>query len=596
MKETVASEQEPAPPPPDPMGAESDLFAGSVLGRSQIVWGEHCSECDYPRCYSTCSFYSPRPDLNCRRFVGGIETERTPAGAPLMRIRFKKWGKLEGKGPAHLWPVQGAARRQARDEWVSKALGIVPTQAARQSLSARWNRRKEQPPARAAQAPEAFVVEGWTRDGSTRRFTLTFLQSEPRRAQHQVPFELGPKYSRLEVPAAKIGAMVDLKQPWLVQIEPIGEAEGIDVVLGLADFVALAPRPQAVSSEAPALPLVKVLVWDLDETLWSGILAEDGVEGVKLKPEAVALVKALDERGVLQSVASKNDAKEALAALKQFGLDQYFLHPQINWGPKSTSAARIAEVLSLGLDTFAFIDDSPFERGEVQATHPALRVFPETAAGELAAHPWFDHPVTPESGKRRLLYLAEAQRTAEFEAASGDYLAFLRSSQLVLEVAPLGTAEAERIFELSQRTNQLNFTGAKFSRDDVEGMLKPDPARRRLTLRCRDRFGDYGLIGFADLQLDTAELVSFFMSCRVQRKKVEHAFFQHAAGLLAGKPELRVRFRSTPRNGASVAMLTELGFAQGAPGQDGLLHWRRGLDQPFPDSDVVALSATGSTP
>src|SRR6202021_159966 len=102
---------------------------------------------------------------------------------------------------------------------------------------------------------------------------------------------------------------------------------------------------------------------------------------------------------------------------------------------------------------------------------------------------------------RRALYRAEAKRNQEAAVAEGDYLGFLRGSELVLSIAPLGAADAERVFELSQRTNQLNFTGAKLTRGAVADMIRADPARTRLTLRCADRFGDYGLIGFADLDL-----------------------------------------------------------------------------------------------
>ena len=579
VRETVTSEfSRTQIQPPAGMAAMS-AFAESVVARSQIVWGEHCSECDYPRCYTSCSFYDPRPDLHCRRFVAGLEAARSPDGADLTRIRFRRWGKLEGKGPASLRPVAVVARREAADRRIGGALAAVPAPfALKRNLAWRWNTRKARSEPGTALAADAFVVEGWSNDGMSRRFTLTFLQDHSQRAVFQAPFELTPAYGRLEVPLATIAREIDLSQPYLVQIEPVGEAEGIDIVLGLADFVALAAR-----AEPPISPLVKVLVWDLDETLWTGVLAEDGVEGVTPRPEAVAAVKALDAAGVLQSIASKNDEAEALAALERFGLADYFLHPQIGWAPKSQSVARIAQALDLGLDGFVFVDDQPFERAEVAAGCPGVRTLAETAVAGLANHPWFDHPVTPESRGRRSLYQAEALRGQVQATAGGDYGAFLRASDLVLELAELGPAEAERVFELSQRTNQLNFTGAKFSRDEVGAKLSKGGDVRRLTLRCRDRFGDYGLIGFAELDLAGGELAQFFMSCRVQRKRVEHAFFEACAAMLQGRGHdaLRVAFKATARNGAAVRMLEDLGFHEGASG------WSRSLDAAFPESDVV---------
>ena len=232
------------------------------------------------------------------------------------------------------------------------------------------------------------------------------------------------------------------------------------------------------------------------------------------------------------------------------------------------------------------MDDQPFERAEVSTAHPAVRTLDHLQVGDLVSHPWFDHPATPEAARRRSLYQAEAARGRAAEASGGDYLAFLRASELTLEVRALDAADVARVHELSQRTNQLNFTGAKFSRAEVEAMAAPDPRHARLTLRCADAWGDYGLIGFADLDLASGELAGFFMSCRVQRKRVENAAFAHLAGRLAARGHARfaVRFRATERNGASVRLLEELGFTHAGEG------WTRPLEAPFKDHDIVRLA------
>ncbi len=596
MKETVAGEYAASAAPP-PEGMAERLDGRSLLARSQIVWGEHCSECAYPGCYAACAFYDPRPDLNCRRFVAGIED----GGAGLMRIRFRKWGKLEGRGPARLRPYAEAARREVRDASLARGLAgaTLPFQLKR-SAAWRLNQGKAQAAGRApGLAVDAFVLEGWSNDGRTNAFTVTFLQAgaihgEAGAAEGgtwQAHLRLGPGYARHVLPIAPIAAAIRLDRPYLLQVEPVGEAEGIDVTLALADFVAFrdpaSAAPPAVAAAPPRSDiLAKVLVWDLDETLWTGTLAEDGPEGVTPRPEAVAALKALDGRGVLHSIASKNDADEALTALRRFGLDGYFLHPQVGWGPKSTSVAAIAAALDLGLDSFVFIDDQPFERAEVSAAHPRVRTLAHTEVGALAQHAWFDHPATPEAARRRSLYQAEAARGRAAEASGSDYLAFLRASRLVLDVRALDAADVARVHELSQRTNQLNFTGAKFTLAQVEAMASPDPDRTRLTLRCADAWGDYGLMGFAELDLEAGELTAFFMSCRVQRKRVEHAAFAHLAGLLAaaGHAEFVVRFHATERNGASVRLLEELGFTPAGRG------WTRPLGRAFAESDIVRLA------
>ena len=610
MRESVPGDHRPCDPAlPASARAAFSAFGAGLAARSQIVWAEHCSECAYPACYSSCAFYQPRPgDLHCRRFAAGIEP--VAGGRDLKRIRFRKWGKLEGCGPVRLTPIALSRRREQADAAVSALIGAVPAPwMIQRSLGWRWNRRKQAQalaasPRDAVRPDDLFVVECWSPGGRAHAFTLTFLEQGQGRGMFQTRFDASGEYARLETPASRIAASLDLSSSWLVQIEPVGDAEGVEVVFGVVDFVrpGRASARESVSLQAPAQsppvasgtsapPLAKVVVWDLDETLWTGTLAEDGLPGVTPRPEAVAAIRALDERGVLQSIASKNDHSEAMAALKAFGLDACFLHPQVGWGPKSRSVETIARSLDLGLDAFVFIDDQPFERAEVTAAHPAVRVLAHTAVEGLEQHPWFAHPVTAESRNRRASYQAEARRTAVFEASGGDYLGFLKSSAIHLDVRDLAAVDVTRVYELSQRTNQLNFTGAKLVREVVEAMAAPAPGCARLVLHCADAFGDYGLIGFADIDLEAGRLDAFFMSCRVQRKRVEHAFFAHACARLAarGHEVLDVRFRPTERNAASVAMLTDLGFERRDDPGSGETIWRRSTRAPFPDPDVVRL-------
>jgi FkbH-like protein len=561
-----------------------NAFRGRLLARSEIVWGEHCSECAHPVCYSTCAFYTPRADMNCRRFEAGFEPVAGAAG--VHRVRFRKWGKLEGRGPARLSPIDEALRLEARDAAAVRRLGALPAPyAVKRTLAWSWNQRKAAGMTRASAAADAFVVETWAR--AARPLTLTILNTGDHDGRlFQTQISTGPGYRLETIPIDRLSSAVDLAAPYLVQIEPVGDAEGVEVVFGVCDFVALKPEPDAASHK-PA----KLVVWDLDETLWRGTLAEDGVEGVTPRPEAVAAIRTLDERGVLQSIASKNDPREVDAALTAFGLADYFLHPQAHWSPKSGSIAAIAGALDLGLDSVVFIDDQPFERAEVQAAHPAVRTLPHTAVGAIAAHPWFDLPVTPESRRRRSLYREEARRSAAYESAGGDYLAFLRASDITLTIAPLEAEDVERVYELSQRTNQLNFNGTRFSRAEVEALMT-DPARTALVLRCTDRFGDYGLIGFATADLAAGRLLDFFMSCRVQRKRVEHAAFAWLAARMAeaGAGEIRAAFTPQPRNGAASALLDELGFGPLEAGER-----RRSVTAPIPEADVVRVQAPAFT-
>src|SRR5436309_16001842 len=117
---------------------------------------------------------------------------------------------------------------------------------------------------------------------------------------------------------------------------------------------------------------IKCVVWDLDNTVWDGILLEDST--VTLRPHVVEILKTLDARGILHSIASKNDHATALAKLKEFGLDEYFLYPQMNWNSKAANVQSIVTSINIGMDTVAFMDDDPFEREEIRHSLPEVLV------------------------------------------------------------------------------------------------------------------------------------------------------------------------------------------------------------------------------
>jgi FkbH-like protein len=577
-------------------------LASRVVNRSQIVWSEHCSECGFPLCYSRCEFYSPRADFHCRRFTAGIErVVNSPLGTNLVRIRFRKWGKLEGTGPVKLHKAAVANHGEPLDGWLAKTLNVAPLPfVVRRSLTGRWNRAKRWSAKLGGRlgGDTVFVIEAFANDAKQSFFTVTFLSASSAFTRvFQESFEVGGEYTRLIVPTASIATHVDLSQPFLVQIEPVRNAGGYDVTFGLCDFAEFEgnlPQPVSLTSVGvdvvPAIKRAKVLVWDLDDTLWQGTLAEHGLTGVTPRPAALDAIRELDARGVLHSIASKNNFDEAMAALRHFGIADYFVCPELGWHPKSDSLRQIAARLELNVDSFVFIDDEPFEQNEALAAHPKLRVLPHTAVEDLTTHPWFDLPVTPESRRRREMYRAEESRMKTFERARTDYLEFLRSCEIVLDLTPLSSADFERVHELSQRTNQLNFTGARLTRTQVAQLNEHATDRVCLTMRCTDRFGDYGLIGFAILELSSGYVTEFFMSCRVQRKRVEQAFFAYVAARFSarGHRSIHVRFRCTERNATAQVMLADLGFVIEDKLNDTATYCRD-VTLPFVDVDVVRL-------
>ena len=192
--------------------AKFAAFQDELAGRSQIVWAEHCSECAYPKCYETCAFYTPRSDLHCRRFEAGIEPVRTGGGS-LHRIRFRQWGKLEGRGNVAVAPLAQANARDRKDASIADALAAAPAPyVVKRKLAARWNVLKEAYAARTgALDADAFVVEALATDGLRHPLTLTLLNvGENGGRLFQTRFEAGPDYRRLTVPLREIEKHVDL--------------------------------------------------------------------------------------------------------------------------------------------------------------------------------------------------------------------------------------------------------------------------------------------------------------------------------------------------------------------------------------------------
>jgi FkbH-like protein len=273
---------------------------------------------------------------------------------------------------------------------------------------------------------------------------------------------------------------------------------------------------------------VKCVVWDLDDTLWEGILAEGGA--AELRPGVAELLKTLDQRGVLHSIASKNEATRARARLSELGVAHYFVISQISWQPKSSLVASIAKRLNIGLDTVVFIDDSPFERAEVTDAYPEVRCVDGQDLTDLADRPEFDVPVTAEAAARRHLY-QEAETRREYEESfEGPRSLFLASLDMKLTVRPATPQDLLRAAELTERTHQLNTTGLVFSAAQLaESMTRPDQIL--LVAALTDRFGDYGTVGVILLDANAAQwrIRLFLMSCRVMGRNIGGAMLAFLA-------------------------------------------------------------------
>jgi FkbH-like protein len=343
----------------------------------------------------------------------------------------------------------------------------------------------------------------------------------------------------------------------------------------------------------------KLLVLDLDNILWSGIVGDLGWENLRLGGHDYVgeafldfqrAIKALRNRGVLLAIASKNDESIALEALAKH--PEMLLRPadfaarRINWNDKAANIAELAEELNLGLQSVVFIDDSALERARVREALPEVYVpeWPDdktlfaSTLGELNC---FDSAhATAEDASRHAMYATETQRKHS-RASFSSLEEWMLSSQTVVRVEEFGDANCERVVQLLNKTNQMNLTTRRLSSQELQNWLQS--ANRRLwAFRVSDRFGDSGLTGILSLEIQPgfANVVDFVLSCRVMGRNVERVLLacaaQHSAAL--GLEELRAQYLPTAKNRPCLEFLISSGFAREA--NENLFTWS--LHQPYP--------------
>ena len=328
----------------------------------------------------------------------------------------------------------------------------------------------------------------------------------------------------------------------------------------------------------------KVLVLDLDNTLWGGVVGETGPMGITLgeSPDGDAFrayqvyAKGLAERGVVLAVCSKNnaeDAREPFVINPDMALTiDDFAAFEASWDPKPVAIKRIAEALNLGLDSFVFFDDNPAEREHVRQALPGVEVVdvPEDPSGYVRALEsglWFEAAqVTGEDRKRAAQYATERRRR-DTEQAFGSVDDYLKSLEMVGEVRELESpddADMARVVQLLGKTNQFNLTTRRHTQEQVCSMLA-EPGAVGLTLRLNDKFGDHGLVSVVlavpDEQ-DGLRIDTWLMSCRVIGRTAEHFMLDAllTRARQAGYARVTGEYIPTKKNQLVADLYDRLGF------------------------------------
>lgn len=310
--------------------------------------------------------------------------------------------------------------------------------------------------------------------------------------------------------------------------------------------------------------MIKCLVWDLDDTLWKGTLLEG--DKVVLRSNITAILKELQQRGVLNSIASRNDEQKALSVLKCLGVDQYFLTPRINYRDKPENLRLIARDLNLSINSLAFIDNDPFEREAVKFSCPSVKVLDAEIYQEILSMPEFNPGVhTDESRLRAQTYKIESIRRKAEREHNGTRLDFLNSCEMNLRFRDVQDSDFVRIAELSVRTNKFNSSGISYSMDHINELAR-DPKVRLMVAELKDRFGDYGKIGAMVLRISDSVccVESLMVSCRVDGRGVPSAMLIQAIDIAkrSGLCSVQADFTESRFNRRLGILYGMLGFTQ----------------------------------
>ncbi len=361
------------------------------------------------------------------------------------------------------------------------------------------------------------------------------------------------------------------ERSWFESKQPCSPAMLVELAREVAHLIAALKR-------APK----KVLALDLDNTLWGGVVAEDGLDGIELgdtSPRGEAFkafqkyIATLKQRGVLLAVCSKNDHAKAAEVFEK--------HPEMvlrmeeivsfkaNWEPKSDNLRQMASELNLGLDSFVFVDDNPAEIEIVRQFAPEVASIllgpdPSGYVAQLQDCRFFEpRSITAEDAERTGQYRSDAQRK-ELEGKAANMDSYLESLMMEATIAQFNSTDAPRLAQLINKSNQFNLTTRRRTEADVLDVMK-DPQRVAFSVRLKDRFGDHGLISIVigEKAGETMKIDTWLMSCRVLKRQVEETVLNELALLAAlrGCNRLEGIYLPTAKNEMVRDFYKRMGFA-----------------------------------
>ncbi|SDB96927.1 HAD-superfamily phosphatase, subfamily IIIC/FkbH-like domain-containing protein [Succiniclasticum ruminis] len=346
---------------------------------------------------------------------------------------------------------------------------------------------------------------------------------------------------------------------------------------GLAAIAGLIARYTSVIKGAKK----KCVAVDLDNTLWGGVIGEDGVSGIQLSnnkegarfKDTQRVLKKMKEQGVMLAILSKNNPEDVEPVFSHPDMvlqHEDFVAEVINWEPKTVNIRQLAADLNIGLDAFVFLDDNPVEREQMKAECPEVEVieFPKDTSQlpSVVAKAYEEYfltlEVTSEDTKKTAMYRSETKRKAEMHNAVSmeDFLKRLKMTMTIHFMKP---EEEKRVVQLINKTNQFNVTTKRYSQEEVHALVMGKDSDI-LTVHMADKYGDQGLVAVLIIKYArmVAEIDTFLMSCRVMGRKVEFEMMAQVKNLLQAKgiQTVKATYIRTEKNAPVENLYDKLGF------------------------------------
>lgn len=525
---------------------------------SPIVWSEHCNECGAPLCYSTCIKYRRRRDGRCQLFSGGIS--KIPGYGLIgysASIHFEGWAKLEALFRPYQINKKQIKLIEKKCDFAFLAFTIISLIfdsrrkikkylgygcEYKEIIADKYNSKSNL-------NPDALYINI---TNPSDKATMVVETRNNKRVNHfKKSYTIESGKNEITIPFEEL--MMPRDAEGYISITLNKECTLIFHALDCVTFTE-EYKKRFNHHNITKTNKIKCVAWDLDNTLWDGVLIEGNVF---LNHNFVNIMHELDNRGIINSIVSKNNKEDAIKKLNDYGLIDLIVMPQINWNPKSFNISTLAKQMNIGIDTICFIDDNPFELSEVSATHPEVLCINAADANNILSLDCFNVPISEESKKRRLTYKMKEKEQVELEKWEGNIYDFLKTCDIKVVIDKPKENEIDRCYELIQRTNQLNSSGRRLSIDEIKEYIN-SKNHACFVIRCSDKFGDYGIVGFSIFNKIESIITDFVISCRVANKTIEQSFIQTIYSKYCSGRKLYMHYRKTNKNGPLFSVLTDL--------------------------------------